>query len=86
MEEYKYGPSSLGLVTFRSEHANLAPTEVIVLHPPHRKGCRRARNGYVADCGVPGYLLHEREMDYVFVVKGSILGVDSRNDSGMQGI
>lgn len=30
--------------------------------------------------------MHLGEMDYVFVVKSSILGVKSRNDRGVQGI
>ena len=55
MEVYKHGPSSLGFGAFGSEHADLAPTEVIVFYPPHWKGHRRARHvRHVADCGVPG--------------------------------
>lgn len=87
MEEYKYGPSSLGLGALGSEHADLAPTEVIVLYPPYWKGCRGTWHvRRVADRRVPRELMYLGEMDKVFVVKRGILGVKSRNDGGVQGI
>jgi hypothetical protein len=54
MEVDKHRPSSLGLGALRSEHADLAPTEVIVLYPPHWKRYRRARHmKRVAEFRVP---------------------------------